>query len=314
MKDGMPAVGRGEGVRLPTSPTARTWTDHLLLSIFRRFPPGDSIFKESDARAEGEYQSEVELPFFAWFRSGPGMLSGKDVLDLGCGFGGRSVRFAEFGARVTGVEVDEDRVSHAREFALRRGIEATFVKGFGEAIPAPDSSFDLVTMFDVMEHVVSPQAVLAECFRVLRPGGALAVVFPPYYDLTCGSHLHGYATTFPGLNLLFSTRALRSAVLALFAEQDVEWRPFLREVPTDKLWNMNGLSVRGFRRLVRTSGFEVGCLNYFGHRDLRISTDRGLSRLLRAPVSLPLMLAAQIPLLQEAVCARIVAILVKPEC
>ena len=291
----------------------RTWTDSLLLAIFRQFPARDTIFKDPGPRAEAEYCSEVGLPFYRWFKAGPEMLAGKDVLDLGSGFGGRTIRFAELGARVTGVEIGDELLVRSRTFAQSRCIEAKFLNGTGEAIPCKDNSFDLVTMFDVMEHVVSPSAVLKECLRVLRPGGAVAIVFPPYYDLTGGSHLHGYATTFPGLNLLFSTNALRSAARKLLAERNIDWKPFLRELPTDKLWNQNGLTVRSFRRLVRRSGFNVHVLECLGHMEPRLSKHKGIALWWRVPFFLPAMIAARIPVAQEVCCARVVALLSKPD-
>jgi SAM-dependent methyltransferase len=282
------------------------------LAIFRRFPVQDTIFKDPGPRAEAEYRSEIEAPFYRWFKSGPEMFAGKDVLDLGSGFGGRTTRFAELGARATGVEIDDELVARARAFGLSRNLDVTFLKGTGEAIPCEDNSFDLVTMFDVMEHVVSPPAVLKECLRVLRPGGAAAIVFPPYYDLTGGSHLHGYATTFPGLNLLFSTKALRSAATELLARQNIDWRRFLREAPSDKLWNQNGLTVWSFRSLVRRAGFLVRRFDCLGHMELRLSKHEGVALWWRAPFFLPAMVAARIPVVQEAFCSRVAAILVKP--
>ena len=289
----------------------RTLTDRALLALFRRFPIRDTIFKDPAGRAEAEYRSEIEMPFYRWFKLGPEFFTDKDVLDLGSGFGGRTTRFAELGARVTGVEINDDTVARSRAFALSRRVAARFLTGTGEAIPCPDNSFDVVTMFDVMEHVVSPAAVLKECWRVLRPGACAAIVFPPYYNLTGGSHLHGYATTFPGLNLLFSTKALRSAASALLEQQNANWRSFLRDVPTDKLWNQNGLTVRGFHSLVGRTQFVVRRFDCLGHMELRLSRHRGAALWWRVPIYLPAMIAARTPVLQEAVCSRVAAILVK---
>lgn len=290
-----------------------TVLDRLLLAVFRAFPPRETIFKDPTTRPLEEYEDERRFGFHLFFGEGEEMWHGRDVLDLGSGFGGRPIAYLERGAKtVTGVEVSEEMLEHARRFAASRGErDVTFRLGRGERIPSEDASFDLVVMNDVMEHVVSPADVLAECWRVLRPGGRLALVFPPYYDITAGSHLHGYATTFPGLNLVFSTRQLKSATSALLAERGVDTERFLREVPSDKLWNQNGLTVRGFKRLVRSSRFEPELMRFLGHADHRISGHRGFGAALRLPLFLLAELPAQFPLLQEAFCLRVCALLRK---
>jgi 2-polyprenyl-3-methyl-5-hydroxy-6-metoxy-1,4-benzoquinol methylase len=123
-----------------------------------------------------------------------------------------------------------------------------FVLGSGEDIPLPRGNFDLVTLDDVLEHVISPKLVLDECWRVLRPGGRAAIVFPPYYDVLDGSHLSGRATKFPGLNLLFTAQVLRSAAQGTLKDQEIDFEPFFREVTTDKLWNQNGLTIKEFHQ------------------------------------------------------------------
>lgn len=280
------------------------WSDGLLLGVFNRFPPRDLIFKDPDARPDIEYTDEVANPFGRFFGGLP--MEGLDVLDLGCGFGGRTARFAEKARSVAGVEISDDLVAQARRYAP--GID--FRVGTGEAIPFPDASFDLVVMYDVMEHVIDPEKVLTEIWRVLRPGGRLATVFPPYYWVLGGSHLHGYATRFPGLNLIFTTRQLRSAASKHLDSSGQPWRSFLRDIPTDKLWNQNGLTVRGFERLVRRSGFHselVRKLGYFDHRTARHPAWA------KAPVYAISEVAANTPVVREALCSRVAALLMKPD-
>lgn len=288
--------------------------DELLVRLFRRFPPRDTIFKESGPRAAAEYADEAAFGFERYFgRTAEGLFSGRDVLDLGCGYGGRPVRFAELGTRsVSGVEVSEEIVDHARSFAAEQGVDIDFRVGTGEDLPYDDRSFDLIVMNDVMEHVVDPRKVLAECRRVLRPGGRLATVFPPYYDFSAGSHLHGYATRVPALNLFFPTRTLKRAALRRFAEQGIDHRPFLREVPTDKLWNQNGLTVRGFERAVARSGLRTEQQWMLGHLDHRISDHSGAAAAIRRPAFAVAEAAARLPLAREVFCARICALLVRP--
>lgn len=230
------------------------------------------------------------------------------MLDLGCGYGGRAVRFVELGARtVTGVEVDDAMVEHCRRYAEEVGADVSFARGAGEDIPLPDASVDLVVMNDVMEHVIDPGRVLTECARVLRPGGRLGTVFPPYYDVTAGSHLHGYATRVPGLNALFPTRTLKAATGRRLEEQGITYRPLFRDIPSDKLWNLNGLTVAGFKRLVSRSAFTPERLWYLGHRDHRLI--EGATPPLRRVAFAAFELPAQIPGLQELCCVRICALL-----
>ncbi|MDP8909861.1 MAG: class I SAM-dependent methyltransferase [Chloroflexota bacterium] len=295
------AVGRVGAVPL---------AERLLVWSFRRFPPRSTIFVEAEGRPESEYEDEKRFGFHRYVGLGPELYANRDVLDLGCGFGGRTVRFAELGARsVTGVEISDAIVEEARAFAAERGAAVTFRVGSGEAIPLPDASVDLVLMNDVMEHVVTPAEVLAETARVLRPGGRLIVVFPPYYDLTGGSHLHGHSTRIPGLNLLFPSRVLRRAVRMHLTERGIPFDTFFRDLPTDKLFNLNGLTARGFRRLVSRSSFEAERLWYIGHRDRRLS-DRPTPRWsLRSAAFAAFEIPAQLPVLQELCCARICVVL-----
>jgi SAM-dependent methyltransferase len=291
------------------------WTDPILLKLFQWFPPdkSDVIFKDPESRPELEYADEVARPFAAWFGMTPAeLLAGKDVLDLGCGYGGRTVRFAERAASAAGVEISPDIVERGARYAAERGAALDIRVGRGEAIPFGDECFDVVVMYDVLEHVVSPGEVIAECFRVLRAHGQLAVVFPPYYDTHGGSHLDGYATSLGGLNLFFSTRALKSATRQQLDRSDWQWQRFLRDIPTDKLWNQNGLTVRGFRHIISESPFRPVVIRYIGHMDSRLSHTRGLRRAALMPAFRLFMALAAIPILREGFCLRIAAILKKP--
>ncbi len=98
------------------------------------------------------------------------------ILDLGCGTGRNLELLAEFG-EVRGVEPAGPALEHCRA----RGLgEDVVVPGSASAIPFPDASFDLVTAFDVLEHLDDDRAGLAEIRRVLRPGGRLLLTVPAY--------------------------------------------------------------------------------------------------------------------------------------
>ena len=93
------------------------------------------------------------------------------LLDVGCGGGLLAERFAGLGCRVTGVDPSGPTLEAARAHAEKSSLNITYVEGTGENIPLAAASFDIACCCDVLEHVDSPDAVIAEIARVLKPGG-----------------------------------------------------------------------------------------------------------------------------------------------
>lgn len=97
----------------------------------------------------------------------------RDILDLGCGTGRYSAALAgHFGAAVIGVEPSEKMLAEA---AKKAGERVMLLRGAGEAVPLADASVDLVFISMVFHHFADPAKAAAECHRVLRPGGAVAL-------------------------------------------------------------------------------------------------------------------------------------------
>lgn len=100
--------------------------------------------------------------------------SNKRVLDLGCNTGYGTAILARKSKSIVGVDVSEGAVSAAsREHA---NIEFHLVNG--KELPFPSGSFDLVTSFQVIEHLVDPRQYLDEIRRVLVPGGVVLFTTP----------------------------------------------------------------------------------------------------------------------------------------
>lgn len=105
------------------------------------------------------------------------------ILDLGSGVGNFVVACRNKGLRVFGVEPDrigQNSSITALGIASRRLDHAPFAAAVGEQLPFADSTFDLVVMDQVIEHVADQKRVLAEALRVLKPGGPLYVACPNY--------------------------------------------------------------------------------------------------------------------------------------
>ncbi len=99
------------------------------------------------------------------------------ILDAGCGSGRTMQDLAAYG-EVHGIELDPE----AAEIARARGVGEVRV-GRLEELPYDDSTFDLITCLDVLEHIPDDRAALRELRRVCKPGGWLLVAVPAYQSL-----------------------------------------------------------------------------------------------------------------------------------
>src|SRR6266576_1992296 len=97
-------------------------------------------------------------------------VAGKSVLDAGCGTGyGVALMLAAGAKTVVGVDISGSAISRAPQLA--KGAE--FVVGDVRNLPFDDQAFDVVTCFEVIEHVEGAEDVLAELKRLLSPAGVL---------------------------------------------------------------------------------------------------------------------------------------------
>jgi SAM-dependent methyltransferase len=95
-------------------------------------------------------------------------VAGKDVLDIACGTGIGTDYLRKTGAaRCWGIDIDPVAVAYAQAMYE----DCTFARGDATQIGLPDNSVDVVVSFETIEHVSDQPKFLAECDRVLRPGG-----------------------------------------------------------------------------------------------------------------------------------------------
>jgi SAM-dependent methyltransferase len=98
---------------------------------------------------------------------------GTRILDVGCGTGRKSRHLVECGATVVGCDISEPGIGVART-RLHEAVVCDLTQG----LPFADESFDVVFSSAVLEHIYPVQRVLAEMYRVLRPGGRVVVEVP----------------------------------------------------------------------------------------------------------------------------------------
>jgi 2-polyprenyl-6-hydroxyphenyl methylase/3-demethylubiquinone-9 3-methyltransferase len=99
-------------------------------------------------------------------------LSGKEVLDVGCGGGILSESMASRGAKVLGIDMGEMPLKVAELHTLESGVEMTYRRTSAEALAAErPGSFDIVTCMEMLEHVPDPASVVHACAQLVRPSG-----------------------------------------------------------------------------------------------------------------------------------------------
>lgn len=93
------------------------------------------------------------------------------LLDIGCGTGLFIEKYLKTGGTAVGLDISSRMVERARD----RLDTCSFAVGNGETLPFRDNSFDGISSLLVFSYVQNPEQMLSEAYRVLRPGGAIAI-------------------------------------------------------------------------------------------------------------------------------------------
>ncbi len=102
-----------------------------------------------------------------------GDVSGKSLLDLGCGAGENSVYFALRGADCVASDYSPGMVEVALQLAAANGVKIQGRVINAMAIDYPDNSFDIVYAANLLHHIPDPLVTIAEIHRILKPGGKM---------------------------------------------------------------------------------------------------------------------------------------------
>lgn len=186
-----------------------------------------------------EYRLSLDKIFTDDF---PQKISGKFVVDFGCGLGADTKKMAEWGAKLSlGLEIREELVKANSERIKLSNC------AFATAIPADlKSQADLIISIDAFEHFSEPANMLKIMLDCLRPGGLAYISFGPTWYHPHGGHAF---SVFPWAHLLFTEKAL------------ITWRnQFYHDGATrfhEVSGGLNKISIAEFEHMFKQSGFLI---------------------------------------------------------
>ncbi len=96
-----------------------------------------------------------------------------EVLDVGAGTGFLTLLISELGYRCRGLDISGGMLDVARQHARERGLAIEFIQGAVESMPISDNSLDVIANRSLMWTLLTPDTILKEWLRALKPGGKL---------------------------------------------------------------------------------------------------------------------------------------------
>lgn len=182
-------------------------------------------------------------------------ISGKDVLDFGCGWGWQSAAIAQrrLARSVTGLDI---RLFDKQAETARKAGVADLVSFVSDV---RGRQFDVVYSRSAFEHFDDPEAILRKMIEVTRPGGRIIITWAEPWWSPNGSHMTGYVGL-PWSNVWFSEKTLmrvrskyRSDGARRFGEVE---------------GGLNRMTVRRFEKIIRSCGAPIEFYKLWPVREL----------------------------------------------
>ncbi|MCK5708673.1 MAG: class I SAM-dependent methyltransferase [Candidatus Aureabacteria bacterium] len=155
------------------------------------------IFPENKGQFERHFDDNIKLEasekLFETVKISADINRDSKILDIGCGFGSfvlfcRKKGFAAYGIDSSDYEINFAKRRFFRETSVSLG--GIYQRASAEALPFKKDSFDVVTLWNLLEHVPDYKKVLDEADRVLKKGGTLFLVAPNYLTIREEAHYH----------------------------------------------------------------------------------------------------------------------------
>ncbi len=182
------------------------------------------------------------------------LVSGKVVLDYGCGKGKQSLALSmEEDCFVYGLDTNSTTLSTAKELASSEGIDETSVV-FSDKVPDNlIEKFDVVISQNSMEHFADPVSAIAEMKRLIHRKGRILITFGPPWFSPYGSHTH-YFCKVPWINILFSEKSVMR-VRSLYRSDGAKRYEDVES-------GLNKMTLRYFNQIITEQNLNVERITY----------------------------------------------------
>lgn len=176
-------------------------------------------------------------------------LKNQRVLDLGCGHGAFSIRAAECGAEVVGVDPDSRRREYAQANLYRNFAHLKQRVRFARQIEECRERFSVVLTQETLEHITDLESTLRSLHGLLEPEALVYAGWGPIWTSPFGGH--ALMKEIRGIEVPFSHFWVRSAL-----------KRYDKQYPTRRSFSiqdvgMNGLGVKDYKRIINESPFEI---------------------------------------------------------
>lgn len=213
--------------------------------------------------AQWQFERGFEtIKYYLPFVSLKEIFNTKNVLDVGCGAAGKSLYYAKQDVKIVyGIDLVSVYKEQADLLSKKLNLQNKFqfVVGSATNMPFENNYFDTIILNDSMEHVDSPENVLDECYRVLKPGGMIYINFPPY-NHPYGAHLSD-TIGIPWVHLFFSEKTLIKSYKDLVkslpdGKERINFRIDINENGNEYFSYINKMTIKRFKKIIDQSKFN----------------------------------------------------------
>lgn len=225
-----------------------TTTDNVHLHEINKF--GSKAERWWDTNGEFKTLHQIN-PLRLQFIKDYAQLTGKRVVDVGCGGGILTEGLAKNGADALGIDLSEELIDIADLHGLESGISAKYQKISVEDLAKQQpESFDHVTCMEMLEHVPDPGSIISSCAKLVKPGGMvffstlnrkpkaylLAIVAAEHVLRMLPKGTHDYKTFIKPSEL---SQTARAAGLELQGMVGIEYSPLTKQFHLGKDIDVN---------------------------------------------------------------------------